>query len=805
MNAGASSGFSNPMLQAVANMVSANIFRVQEHRERTPMDDDEEPFLDVAWPHLQLVYEFLRLFIACKEIEPKAATKYLNSKFVAKLLELLEADDAREREAIKGVMQRYYSRYTHMRGAVRKALDNCCTKAAQELYETPYGVSELLELQTKVISGFSSPLKDEQYKLLQVLMPLHKASTYASFGHQLSECMSLFVQKDVKLCHDILKALLYYWPYAVGNKQVRFIEELEVLLDLMKAEDFPKLCDKVLHRIIACILCQNSQVAEKALELFNNSSFFKLVNSQRQKMFPGIISALYRNSTEHWALPVHGRTYDVLKLLMQADEHLFAEASAIHRRNSEDAGKVEERRERKWQVLRDLFDRKQRLAALAKPKPRPKVMGKAKAKAKAKVATGGHRQGAVMLPDPNCGLSVAIGEGCPDVDLQALIVDSRGHIVRMVSCDNYTAMNAAVIYSSWALAAPPNPPEGESVESVSSEGRPALIPGASIWITLPRLTAAVKQVLFLLVPRDPTTPRQDFLNPLAVRLVDGENGDKANFHLEADDLGGVAILGVIERPFNDDQWSFGRFTPPLINGTRTGGHFLDVLDLIHNCVCDVIPSAMKPQRVTLLLDQGSLCDMVNFLAPKRVFFGGGWDFHAHPDKRLAVDVAAVFFGAEGQELGAVSAESPAQFGAHHSGSGLLGAGVAFKFDHIAKEVDQIFLVANVSTPNMAWDVLQDASCRVVDHEGVPIFSYEIPECSSRKPGLILGRLCYDSNRRKWCFQAIGQFCGGHAWNDHEFMGETRSLMFKTLEDLRSELQDPISRPVESGGRLVASI
>merc|ERR1712007_155337 len=48
-----------------------------------------------------------------------------------------------------------------------------------------------------------------------------------------------------------------------------------------------------------------------------------LINQNRQELFPMIIAALYKNSKQHWNSAVHGLTFNVLKLLMEADPQLF--------------------------------------------------------------------------------------------------------------------------------------------------------------------------------------------------------------------------------------------------------------------------------------------------------------------------------------------------------------------------------------------------------------------------------------------------------------------------------------------------
>merc|ERR1712037_994771 len=83
------------------------------------------------------------------------------------------------------------------------------------------------------------------------------------------------------------------------------------------------------------ITCPHFQVAERTLFFWNNDYIVKLINQNRHALFPIIIGALYKNSKQHWNSAVHGLTFNVLKLLMEADHQLFDDCSAKHRADEE--------------------------------------------------------------------------------------------------------------------------------------------------------------------------------------------------------------------------------------------------------------------------------------------------------------------------------------------------------------------------------------------------------------------------------------------------------------------------------------
>ena len=47
--------------------------------------EEDEPNLEVAWPHLQLVYEFFLRFIVSSDVDPKVAKKYIDKSFLIKV------------------------------------------------------------------------------------------------------------------------------------------------------------------------------------------------------------------------------------------------------------------------------------------------------------------------------------------------------------------------------------------------------------------------------------------------------------------------------------------------------------------------------------------------------------------------------------------------------------------------------------------------------------------------------------------------------------------------------------------------
>merc|ERR1712048_1551013 len=214
--------------------------------------------------------------------------------------------------------------------------------------ETHNGVGELLEILGSIINGFALPLKEEHKDfLIKALIPLHKVKALASFHQQLSYCMAQYVEKDPRLAYEIITSMLRYWPMSITSKQVLFLNELEETLELTQPAEFHRMQHALFRRIALCITCPHFQVAERTLFFWNNDYIVKLINQNRHEIFPAIVAALYKNSKQHWNSAVHGLTFNVLKLLMEADPQLFGQCSAQSRSEEESNERCNQPRQQK--------------------------------------------------------------------------------------------------------------------------------------------------------------------------------------------------------------------------------------------------------------------------------------------------------------------------------------------------------------------------------------------------------------------------------------------------------------------------
>ena len=258
--------FSEVVMQEGIKMVSANIFRSftpqpRENKVAEGFDlEEEEPSMDPAWPHLQIVYEFLLRFVASPDIDAKLAKRYVDHSFILKLLELFDSEDPREREYLKTILHRVYGKFMVHRPFIRKAINNIFYRFIFET-EKHNGIAELLEILGSIINGFALPLKEEhKLFLVRALIPLHKPKCLVMYHQQLSYCITQFVEKDCKLADTVIRGLLKYWPITNSSKEVMFLGELEEVLEATQPPEFQRCMVPLFRQIARCLNSSHFQV-----------------------------------------------------------------------------------------------------------------------------------------------------------------------------------------------------------------------------------------------------------------------------------------------------------------------------------------------------------------------------------------------------------------------------------------------------------------------------------------------------------------------------------------------------------------
>ncbi|ERM96261.1 serine/threonine protein phosphatase 2A 57 kDa regulatory subunit B' beta isoform [Amborella trichopoda] len=349
--------YPDSVLSAFFSMFSSNIFRSlppPPPTAREAPDPDQEPELmpiEPMWTHLQLVYDILLKLVVSPQIEPKAVRHHMNEAFVLKLLNLFKAEDPRERESLKNVFHRIYSRFTFYRSFMRKSMSDVFLHTVFEGERHP-GIGDLLEIWGSIINGFSLPLKDEhRLFLMRVLVPLHKPKGLPIYHRQLAYCVSQFVIKEPGLGGSLIKGILKYWPLTNCQKEVLLIGEIEELVEHTDPGELRKLGSSLCSQVAKCMNSWNSQVAERALCVWNNEAFVNVVSTTMECAWPTMVDALEKNLKWHWSKTVRQLTMSVKMMLEEMEPVLYMECLEGSGKRAAMANEEDMRRKEKWERL----------------------------------------------------------------------------------------------------------------------------------------------------------------------------------------------------------------------------------------------------------------------------------------------------------------------------------------------------------------------------------------------------------------------------------------------------------------------
>ncbi|XP_077229275.1 serine/threonine protein phosphatase 2A 57 kDa regulatory subunit B' theta isoform-like [Tasmannia lanceolata] len=352
--------FTEYVMEEITKMVAVNLFRAlttppRENKVLEAFDmEEEEPLMDPAWSHLQIVYEFLLRFVASPETDAKLAKRYIDHSFVLRLLDLFDSEDPREREYLKTILHRVYGKFMVHRPFIRKAINNIFYRFIFET-EKHNGIAELLEILGSIINGFALPLKEEhKLFLVRILIPLHKPKCIPMYHQQLSYCITQFVEKDCKLADTVIRGLLKYWPITNSSKEVMFLGELEEVLEATQPAEFQRCMVPLFHQIARCLNSSHFQVAERALFLWNNDHIESLIKQNRKVILPIIFPALEKNMRNHWNQAVQSLTLNVRKIFSDTDPELFDECLLKFQEDEAKEGDIRSKREATWKRLEEI-------------------------------------------------------------------------------------------------------------------------------------------------------------------------------------------------------------------------------------------------------------------------------------------------------------------------------------------------------------------------------------------------------------------------------------------------------------------
>ncbi|KAJ6310892.1 hypothetical protein OIU76_015583 [Salix suchowensis] len=161
----------------------------------------------------------------------------------------------------------------------------------------------------------------------------------------------LEIWKEPMLGGTVVRGILKYWPATNCQKEVLFIDELEELVENIDPDHYRKLALLICTQISRCLNSLNSQVAERALYVWNNEQFVKMASSMMEEVFPVVVEGVEKNLKWHWSKSVKQLTENVKTVIEEMDPDLYDRCLKELAHREYLAGQEDIKRKENWERL----------------------------------------------------------------------------------------------------------------------------------------------------------------------------------------------------------------------------------------------------------------------------------------------------------------------------------------------------------------------------------------------------------------------------------------------------------------------
>jgi tellurium resistance protein TerZ len=327
-----------------------------------------------------------------------------------------------------------------------------------------------------------------------------------------------------------------------------------------------------------------------------------------------------------------------------------------------------------------------------------------------------------------------------DIDLQAVVVDERGHVIDAVYYNNLKALKS-ITHSGDETTG-----EKTGFDEI-------------IWVTLGRLPANVKMIVFVIAAHSGGYLR-DARNGFIHVVEESKDNQVMQFAMERSNQNVDVVAKIVK---DSEGWSFTVIEEPA----ERGRHFIDIMEpTVGNIIRAEIPHAPKRIKVAFAMEKGTVVDLPQTSDIRSIKAGLGWDTD---DGEVDLDVSAVLYDSSGKEREAIFFGNLEGHGLFHSGDNLTGEGdgddevITVDFEKVPTWVQQVVFSVNIYSKGVSFAQVASPYCRILDSTDAELARYELRE-AGRESGLLIARLFREDGER-WGFQAIGTFCKGRTWKD----------------------------------------
>lgn len=278
----------NDEMKLIIEMAKSYIIRPTPGVNTKCFTVDELPSLmELSWPHLSKIYEILD---AAYKNDPQM--RVFTWELFRHLIPVLESSDDRERNAIKFLLQNYYSNNKDQVDMIVKSYDKNLSNHI-ELNTRPYIVDPILQNLKIICQNNKKKTQTMIYMYKNTLLKLFRDPSVVCFHRNLFSVIQCFFDEPEHVSL-LVTALVKYFSLTRNSKQSMIIKFMTKVLPLVKDHIYMKRNSAKIFAIYANgVISLSTKVVEVTFKALQSDKLDPIFRDYGDEIFPVLYPNLY--------------------------------------------------------------------------------------------------------------------------------------------------------------------------------------------------------------------------------------------------------------------------------------------------------------------------------------------------------------------------------------------------------------------------------------------------------------------------------------------------------------------------------
>jgi hypothetical protein len=188
-------------------------------------------------------------------------------------------------------------------------------------------VADILEILLEIFQFNKAKIELHSYIFREHLVLLISDAYLPLFIKRFTPLLNYFISADHANGAVVLDAIRKYWPRTRLSKQVQLLSIMTGTIPHVSQRDFASRIPKLIPLYADATCSPASKLAEAGLRLWHSLETQAIIIIYARQVFPLIVPALIRCSTEHWSLAIRQSASHALAVATKTDPKLISDGS----------------------------------------------------------------------------------------------------------------------------------------------------------------------------------------------------------------------------------------------------------------------------------------------------------------------------------------------------------------------------------------------------------------------------------------------------------------------------------------------